>query len=166
MLFWIFFSAKGTITSGRILPIVITQATAANTSGSVTGWESPVEIPKALIAASAAGTSYWIAPITVRRIHGSTRPSAFESVSTVATIASAGAMVNSALDTTVFFRVAVVIPSCLPRRHARTRKKTDCTMINPTTQKPRTYKNGLLLKSKIHPSNLGCRAGKTPVSIL
>ena len=37
MLFWIFFKAKGTITSGRILPIVITQATAAKISGSVTG---------------------------------------------------------------------------------------------------------------------------------
>lgn len=33
-------------------------------------------------------------------------------------------------------------------------------MINPTTQKPRTYKNGLLLKSNIHPSDSGRRAEK------
>ena len=56
--------------------------------------------------------------MTESLIHGRTMPSEFASTMTVARIEMAGAIVNSALDTTVFFSVSVVIPSFLPCFHA------------------------------------------------
>lgn len=95
-------STNGTSTSGITLPIVITHAAVAKILGSVISCEIPLEIPNASTAASAAGTSYCIAPITERRIHGRTIPRALARVITVATIASAGATVKTALDEMVF----------------------------------------------------------------
>ena len=74
--------------------------------------------------------------MTESLIHGRTMPSEFASTMTVARIEMAGAIVNSALDTTVFFSVSVVIPSFLPCFHALTRKKSDCAMTKTTIKRP------------------------------
>ena len=124
-MFCIFLSRNGTRNSGRILPSVITHAIVEKTVGSVISVESPPVPPNASMALVAAGTSYEIAPITVSLIHGRTVPSAPDKVSTVATIASAGATVKRALETTVFLREEDEMPSSFALFHALTMKKTD-----------------------------------------
>ena len=88
--------------SGKRQPRVMTQVIATKTFGSVTGLPIPTERPAASIAASAAGTSYWIAPMTESRIHGRTYPRATERTITVMAILIAGAIEKTALDVMVF----------------------------------------------------------------
>ena len=68
----IFLRKIGISTSGIIEPSVITQATVANTVGSVISFAIPPVNPYASTAFVAAVTSYDMLPITVSLIHGKT----------------------------------------------------------------------------------------------
>lgn len=74
--------------------------------------------------------------MTESLIHGRTMPREFASTMTVARIEMAGAMVNTALDMTVFFSFSVDIPSFLPCFHALMRKNSDCAMTKTTMKRP------------------------------
>lgn len=84
--------------------------------------------------------------MTESLIHGRTMPSEFASTMTVARIEMAGAIVNSALDTTVFFSVSVVIPSffalfpCLDEKEKRLRYDED------DDKKTESYHKAVFLK--------------------
>ena len=84
-----------------------------------------------------------MAPITLRRSHGSGRPKNFESVITPSRMDTAGANVKTAVEIMVFLICFMSIPSALPLRYARTRKKADWAITNKMTSPARINKNVL-----------------------
>ena len=71
------------------------------------------------------------------------------------TIAVAGATVNMAVPMTTFLSLSIGIPISLPRRHALTRKYTDCARTTATIIPASRNSTGLLtLNSKSFPSFL------------
>ena len=78
--------------------------------------------PSALSATVAAGSSYVTAPSTLRRTHGSGRPSVFESVMRPSRMETDGRIAKTALDATVRLMTLPSMPSWRLRRTAFTRK--------------------------------------------
>src|SRR5699024_1091668 len=139
---WIFLIKSGTHIRPGNIPSVITHAIAVYTSGFVIVSDSAV-IPRALAVVVAAGSSYVIAPITLRRSHGNGSPRNLDRVITPRRIDTAGANVKTAVEMMVFLICFMSIPSVFPLLYALTRKNTDCAITKMMTSPARINRNVL-----------------------